>query len=672
MKNFVLILIALLCSTAVTSAQWVKCPAVGFEGNVNNIASNDKYVFTTDSKSLYRSTDKGETWEKHSREFYGITNIYLKNDLLIITRANDVHASYDCGVTWTDSEIEGIYIISDIASTDNAVFCNSSYELFRSTDSCRTWEEIAREQSFVYNYSLINIGNRLVMSIKNNLIQSDDDGNTWNTIITDSNAYFYKLFYNNGKLYCSSQNNNVLLIDIDKKSFEKVSEKFDLSYSVYKISNIISVGEKVFITNTSYCLAMLDSNNKKIKYSIIPTFNIRACNLTMLNSGRLILSSNCGILISDDSGRTWRNVVIPINEEYITNIFATSFGLFGTTGSKALYRSCDNGMSWQRLLNDLSEKNIDRIFQRDSVLYASVKDSVILTSVDSGNTWTNFKPISGVKRINDVFYYKDLMLVATDVDLFQSAYPYSSWVPNSLENGILRIDEKDGIFIALSYKNLFCSVSESEYWAVSEFENEYLNDFGYLNNSVLAMSSRKLYLSTDSCHYWTIIDTVKNGDEYECYYRMVTFGDILIICKNNEIKATNSLGKYWTECMSGFDSTVDKYYSLVKHGNNLFAVTNDGLYKLSLSDLVLSAEETRENVSVRAFPNPCSDRLSISSEQEIGRITVFDVFGREYPVSTRQSGCETVLNTSGLPVGTLFLKIETHERLEVIKINITR
>ena len=149
-------------------------------------------------------------------------------------------------------------------------------------------------------------------------------------------------------------------------------------------------------------------------------------------------------------------------------------------------------------------------------------------------------------------------------------------------------------------------------------------------------------------------------------------GDTLVICKNNEIKATNSLGKYWTEYMSGFDSTVEEYYSIVKHGNNLFAATNDGLYKMNVSDLVLSADESRENTAVRAFPNPCSDRLLISSKQEIGRITVFDIFGREYPVSSVKNDNYTILNTAVLPVGTYYVKVTTNDSQTFTKICVAR
>jgi len=59
------------------------------------------------------------------------------------------------------------------------------------------------------------------------------------------------------------------------------------------------------------------------------------------------------------------------------------------------------------------------------------------------------------------------------------------------------------------------------------------------------------------------------------------------------------------------------------------------------------------------YPNPAGEFIRVTSTNTPSEITVYDITGRRMPVSTRQEGTETLVNTAPLPSGVYTVKIRT-------------
>lgn len=79
-----------------------------------------------------------------------------------------------------------------------------------------------------------------------------------------------------------------------------------------------------------------------------------------------------------------------------------------------------------------------------------------------------------------------------------------------------------------------------------------------------------------------------------------------------------------------------------------------GAFEFGISTSIETLLALQKEVNV--FPNPCQDKLRISSEQSFKTIRLFDAWGRVLPLDFKEG--DRVLNTSGLRPGIYFLQLD--------------
>ena len=75
-------------------------------------------------------------------------------------------------------------------------------------------------------------------------------------------------------------------------------------------------------------------------------------------------------------------------------------------------------------------------------------------------------------------------------------------------------------------------------------------------------------------------------------------------------------------------------------------------------DTKAAVQQVAQETSLNVFPNPASDRISVSCETEMRRVTLCNALGQQV-LRVTPNAPQAELSVSGLPRGLYLLKVET-------------
>jgi photosystem II stability/assembly factor-like uncharacterized protein len=265
----------------------------------------------------------------------------------------------------------------------------------------------------------------------------------------------------------------------------------------------------------------------------------------------IFASGQTGVFVSQDNGINWMKV----NDEFINDrSFETMqshySSLFGVN-FYGVYKSGDGGLSWHQL-NDQSIAGFHSICFTDDVIYYGTHDYGIFKSSDQGNTW---------ESINEGLPY---FVVEYDV-----LYPHVL----SLQAG------EHKVYASLFGVGVFETDAGDACW---EPRNDGLSS---LLTGALLLNQQQLFVSTNEGIYrtaaskakWTAIN--KGILHSQVKSLMVNEAGVFAGTSGGGCYLSGNAGNLWQLRSSGFIADPDEViYSLLEHGNVLFAGTNTGIY----------------------------------------------------------------------------------------------
>jgi photosystem II stability/assembly factor-like uncharacterized protein len=170
------------------------------------VNSNDVIFACTDQEGIYRSTDSGDTWEHIFEDGIWITSIaFDQNDKIFIgTESDGILSSDDNGETWDPIWDPGFvfwYLFIDDA--DNLYVSTFFDDVHRSTDGGANWESIGFAGDLVWYIAQGNDGKLWVGSDSDGLYSSEDGGDTWDQIAFSGTPISTILFDSKGTMIVS-------------------------------------------------------------------------------------------------------------------------------------------------------------------------------------------------------------------------------------------------------------------------------------------------------------------------------------------------------------------------------------------------------------------------------------------------------------------------------------
>jgi photosystem II stability/assembly factor-like uncharacterized protein len=279
-------------------------------------ASGDVFVAGTE---IYRSTDEGLTWSKHSK---GLTNdgmraigISSKGSIFAGTFWN-LFKSSDNGASWIqiDSAIATYYRWFNVILpfSDSVLFVgNGNDGIFVSTDVGTTWHASTINQSIIS--ILRNRKGKIFVATSSGFYTSADTGKTWTNV--------YGLDFVNDLTI----NSNGVILAATGSPYNRNPEEL---FEVYRSAE----------DTLDWLVVNPDSSNN---VSVIPS------------SGKTLFIKSGGLLCSYDDGVSWHHADATAPTS-VKNIVETRDGLlFAVDEFTGVYKSSNKGISWRIVNNGL-------------------------------------------------------------------------------------------------------------------------------------------------------------------------------------------------------------------------------------------------------------------------------------------------------------------------------
>ncbi len=294
---------------------------------------------------VYRSTDKGDTWQpavalptaKGVQSLAGLNVFRIFDDpsdpnaLYLGTRGQGLYYSYDNGDTWTSvPAMSGkfIYGLAVDPKDKCTIYVSDGLHIYKTLDCSRSWELVYSEerpdQRFV-SIAIDSKDNRIVYGAELNgdILKSSDSGRSWTTI----KRFGFTLQYmtadprSAGRIYVASYRDGLYRSDDSGATWHEYSKVFD------------------------------GFSNAKTFYRLV---------LNPSEKDSLFWVSKYGILKSNDAGVTWNEIkLIPppgsvniygfaVNPKNSKEIYytATILGDQNKPVRSTFYKTIDGGASW--------------------------------------------------------------------------------------------------------------------------------------------------------------------------------------------------------------------------------------------------------------------------------------------------------------------------------------
>lgn len=441
---------------SVDGERWQKKGNFQNENAPLTIAAAGPIIYvTTESGKLYKSDDKGETWEviytaenikTHNFFDYAVNIHYLKPNIVYVITKDRIVKSLDAGKTWQEISKEiydDAFFIMDYAHDTETLWVGEYWTrgLFTTKDDGKTWKfieswrETARHDHYPMSFDVNPLnGNEVYVSGAYGVKKTINNGENWTAL--GEGTFFFDRHIHGMSL---DTNNPSIIYAGSAPGWEQENQKSQVFKSIDKgqtwkeLTGFPSVKD-----NNVYAFAIKD--------------NIIYAALNQHESGESEKHHNSlGVWKSLDAGKTWQDISSNLPNK---NVFSIAFhpqnqdivyaGLghvqeHSSESEQGLFRSKDGGKSWQRVegLPELQPTKIRFNPDNSNIILASYGEHIcgacdsgypkgagIYGTIDNGETWYNLIP-EGIFTerqlavMDIVFKDKETIYAVTDDGIFK-------------------------------------------------------------------------------------------------------------------------------------------------------------------------------------------------------------------------------------------------------------
>ncbi len=339
--------------------------------------------------------------------------------------------------------------------------------------------------------------------------------------------------------------------------------------------------------------------------------------------GNKLFTSHSGTIVtSDNEGVSWSGTR---NTEGYAMISFNKDSIIAYNYTQKMYYSKDKGDKWNILPYNTNDTIISTSLHKGYVYYSSLNNG-IHRSNDEGKTW---------EKSNDIIFYKFKSNQKSMLGLnFPDKLPYLSnddgktWKLISLNEPTFRFFSNiflfENLLVIMTEENIFVSKDNGVSWKsiinnLEPLQLIYITDnISYINNRlVIAGSGCPVYISDELLSTWYPI---------------------------------------------GENLLFNTGYGIVHIGDTLFLTNPGGLYKRSLSEILIkvankeiTASEHQKGIGI--YPNPVQNILNITVEKPL-EATIYTITGKE--ISTHKLTNQQI-DVSTLQSGSYLLKVKNKE-----------
>jgi photosystem II stability/assembly factor-like uncharacterized protein len=567
--------------------QWVQTNGPTGSACDQIILLND-YVIVNGLRGMYRSGDKGMTWERLNNGLpidmvaYAMT---VEGENIYITTDQGIYFSADSGSQWT--LISPQFVAYSIDVVHDEIYAGySEGGIYYSADHGTTWELRGPATTEFQPTGLAMTGTTLWIGTSFGLYASSDRGKTWIRSALINNSV-ESIAQSNGAIFISGFNGSApqYYLSLDGESWKQLT----VTPSFFNLVGFYRDGSEIFVNSGT---ATHRSTNEGESWTVLehpPGYSYWKAWLAG-QGDELYATYGNGVLYSADKGETWEIRNNLLRNHYVRQITQTNTSIVSLSESNGLFVSMDDGNSWEEAnisYHDFSRK----VYAHEEAIVLAVQRK-IYRSVSEGQAWEQILNLegdpTGYDGIIDMAGYGDSILVLGFYGVYLSVDYGSSW--NYVSRQQIGITDqsyfcylKNDTAIVVSEKNIFFSSDFGQTWQKRNGPNTFYNTTDLLlTPSIWFMSSwNGLYVSEDQSNSWRKLECLPG----KWILDLQVIGDAVFIATDVGVFATTNNGLDWHPYNQGLYGGMISTLAII--GDHTYAGTfGRSVWRIPTSELL--------------------------------------------------------------------------------------
>ena len=567
---------------------WVSITS-GTTKNLSAVATLPKglVIAVGDGGTVIRSTDSGLSFKAikvpTTASLYAV--VIRARKVIAAGRSGVIIISSDAGLSWqkvSSPSRRSIYSLS-FASSYTVIGVGSSGYIVRSTDGGKSWKLVSSGTSNHLNAVAFSGSLGLAVGNKGTILRSSNYGSSWKAVKSGVSFNLSSVLAPGKNVFVVAGFSDKFLLSVDGgNTFEQ--RPFG-DTNTYSKMTLISPAEILAFGGGRATLGQ--SRLSLQTYRTYGTFyGVAFHNGTSGDPQALAVGSFSGYLYrSDDRGRTWHPVFLPVD----TTLRAVS--LFGNNALAVGYggtilRSTDRGKTWTKVSSPTTSSLYGvSLFNNNAVAVGASK--TLLYSSDAGKTWKSLtapSPPSSYSALYSVSLKdKDALAVGSSGWMISSSDGGKTWkrINSGLTSSTLYdvimyylTSVSSKIAVGASGTIVYTHPSLNGQWKVIKRASSSLYGVGVDYSSAVAVgSSGTLLYSSNRMNLWSPILGLPNISIRDAFRNYLN--DIyLAVGGNSLILRSLNLGKSW---YSPLIPSVTLYAAVFANQNIAFAFGDYGV-----------------------------------------------------------------------------------------------
>lgn len=703
------------------SSQWVKSTGT-FGGITQCLAWNGNDLFVGTKNGVYRSTNRGQTWNPANSGMTGVSVNALATDgtNVIAGTPVGVFLSSNGGESWAsiNTGLNNLNVSSIVLVARPSwptYFFATAWDsgIYRSTNDGASWSQFntglpANQISALCSYPIDLDSSILVAAvIGRGVFRSTDYGESWSGInnglpaMRPSMVFAYALAQTDSSLFVGTDQGVYRSTDVGA-SWTKFPGSPDgvVEMTVYDSSLIASDGINVFrvaLADTAWTDISRGLPRNVYRTTTVHSFTFIDPNLYVATDAGVLSSSNCGA--------DWTNVSNGLDLAAVKCLTANGSDVYFTgQGGYNAYRSNDSGSSWTNIAG-LTDYQVGAFAVSGSRIVAGTVgprmmagSSPALLSSDNGATWSVIEnspaPLTAQPYgINDQYIFSGMQYgyggvyrCSVDSSIWGKAYGGPPWWGMLTFRSVCVSGPK--VYVGTDDLGVYFSSDNGVSWRSintgldtvnTSFSAIALNGptifVGTASTSISTYVPRGVYRSTNNGLSWSGVNAGLPRANISAL--AVQGSKVFAGTDSNGIFLSTDNGEHWSQFNEGLPNL--SVSSLARNESYVYVGVVGGVWRLPLSEAVLSVS-SQDNKSPATFslgqnfPNPFNPSTSIRYQLPAAApvtLKVYDILGREVQtlVNERQNaGVHSVIFDAGdLSSGVYFYTLQAERFKETKK-----
>lgn len=575
-------------SSTNSGGQWNDIPVLSQSNTVDRISTSGDTVVAFGFPESQISLDNGQNWTaiNDPATSFSITAMIIEDGILYAATSGDyIYRSTTLGASWTQVTSNfGSEYINALTSQGTTILAATDDGLYRSSNSGVTFTQAALPGSS-FNRIYMSGNYAFAYSGLDGIYKSNDNGSTWTLFQPIGGLPYPDIFdfcLSGDKIFATAFD-DLIVSDTSAQNWTPVNynQDIDFSFTIHKQGTTLFAGtNRGIFTSVNQGVTWTEMNN-----GIIP---VATEALTMLNDTLFAGSNIYGV--SHYSGAGWEFSGLGLRNTF--DIITHGTDLY-TASDFGIYKSSDSGNNWSLINSTPGNPFItycSRVDVSDSLIAGAAFGNGILRSGDSGVSWSFQNTGMSSQQVSSV------------------AISGANIVAGTFSNGI------------------YVSTDGGFNWTAAGAPGEYITDFTTIGNTVIAASFSLSgnFISFDNGATWS------NGTA-DIFEDLSTSGSIVLGSASGYVMLSLDSGVTFQN-LTPAPAGTQIVGSLVS-ATDVYAGTNeDGVWKITISEILSLADEQENNISALIYPNAFHDEAMIVVDEKTAAASadfiVTDVSGK--------------------------------------------